>query len=92
MAVFSFVWFISQFLAHEWYAIFGIGVMGTVEGKIEYFSNALKWLEIDGRYIPDVYHTDLHILIIVVLATNVIYICNSRKKTNKQRRKRGWVQ
>ena len=85
VAVFSSIWFITQFLSHEWYTIFGAGVMGTVEGKIKYFSNALKWLEIDGRYIPDVYHTVLHLLILTVLITTTVYICNSRKrKADKQ--------
>ena len=32
------LWFIIQFLGHEWYTIFNSGIMGSVEGKIEYFS------------------------------------------------------
>lgn len=74
------LWFIIQFLCHEWYTIFGKGIMGTLEKKIEYFSGAVKWLEVEGRYIPDVYHTILHILILAVVITSAIYIRNSKKQ------------
>ena len=53
--------------------------MGSLEDKIKYFSGAIKWLEIDGGYIPDVYHTILHILILTVVITSAIYIGNSKK-------------
>ena len=33
------MWFITQFLSHEWYSIFGKGFMGDAEGKIDYFKN-----------------------------------------------------
>ena len=85
VAVFSALWFITQFLSHEWYTIFGAGVMGKTEEKIKHFSNALKWLETDGRYVPDVYHTVLHILVLIVLITSIIYICSLRnRKADKQ--------
>ncbi len=74
------MWFIIQFLCHEWYTVFGKGIMGSLEGKIEFFSGTIKWLEIDGRYIPDVYHTVLHILILTVAITSVIYIMKSKKE------------
>lgn len=80
VAVWTSIWFAIQFLCHEWYTIFGKGIMGTLDGKIRYFSGAVKWLEIEGRYIPDVYHTILHILILTVVITSVIYI----GRTNKQ--------
>ena len=54
--------------------------MGSLEDKIKYFSGAIKWIEIDGRYIPDVYHTILHILILAVVITSAIYIRNSKKQ------------
>ncbi len=54
--------------------------MGKTEEKIKYFSKALKWLETDGRYIPDVYHTILHVLILIVLITSIMYIRSLRKK------------
>ena len=78
--VWTSLWFVIQFLCHEWYTIFSKGVMGPLEDKIKYFSGAVKWLEIDGRYIPDVYHTILHILILAVVITSAIYIRNSKKQ------------
>ena len=80
VAVWTSIWFVIQFLCHEWYTIFGKGIMGSLEGKIKFFSGTLKWLEIDGRYIPDVYHTILHILILTVVITSAIYIRNSKKE------------
>ena len=74
------MWFVIQFLCHEWYTIFNSGFMGTLEGKIEYFSGTIQWLQIDGRYIPDVYHTILHILIIISLTVTIIYSAKSKKK------------
>ncbi len=55
VVVWTSLWFVIQFLCHEWYIIFGQGIMGSLESKIKFFSGAIKWLEIDGRYIPDVY-------------------------------------
>jgi len=78
--VWTSLWFIIQFLCHEWYTIFSKGVMGSLEDKIKYFSGAIKWIEIDGRYIPDVYHTILHILILAVVITTALYIRNSKKR------------
>ena len=80
VAVWTSMWFVVQFLCHEWYTIFGKGIMGSLEGKIKFFSGAIKWLEIDGRYIPDVYHSILHILILMVVITSAIYIRNSKKQ------------
>lgn len=80
VAVWTSIWFVVQFLCHEWYTIFGKGIMGSLEGKIKCFSGAIKWLEIDGRYIPDVYHSILHILILMVVITSAIYIRNSKKQ------------
>ena len=74
------MWFVIQFLCHEWYTIFNSGFMGTLEGKIEHFSGTIQWLQIDGRYIPDVYHTILHILIIISLTVTIIYSAKSKKK------------
>ena len=78
--VWTSLWFVIQFLCHEWYTIFSKGVMGSLEDKIKYFSGAVKWIEIDGRYIPDVYHTILHILILAVVITTALYIRNSKKR------------
>ena len=78
--VWTSLWFVIQFLCHEWYTIFSKGVMGSLEDKIKYISGAIKWIEIDGRYIPDVYHTILHILILAVVITTALYIRNSKKR------------
>lgn len=76
------MWFVIQFLCHEWYTIFNGGFMGTLEGKIEYFSGTIQWLQIEGRYIPDVYHTILHILILCALFITIIGAVKI-KKTDK---------
>lgn len=78
--VWSAIWFTIQFLCHEWYTIFNGGFMGTLEGKIKYFSGTLQWLKIEGKYIPDIYHTVLHILILLVLASTIMYIKKDKKK------------
>ena len=74
------MWFVIQFMCHEWYSIFNCGFMGTLEGKIEYFSGTIQWLQIEGKYVPDVYHTILHILILIALALTIIYTAKNRKK------------
>ncbi len=79
--VWSVIWFIIQFICHEWYTIFNSGFMGTLEGKIKYFSGTMQWLKIKGKYIPDIYHTVLHIFILLVLVSTVMYI--KKSKSNK---------
>lgn len=79
--VWTSIWFTIQFLCHEWYTIFGKGFMGTLEGKQKFFSGSIYWLRIEGRYIPDIYHTVLHILILTVIITSILYI--KRKKTTE---------
>lgn len=74
------MWFLTQFICHEWYTIFNGGFMGSLEGKIEYFSGTIQWLQIEGRYIPDVYHTILHILIILALTITIMYIAKNKKR------------
>lgn len=34
-------WFVSQFLSHEWYTLFGRGFMGEMDKKIAYFSECI---------------------------------------------------
>ncbi|HPY97624.1 MAG TPA: hypothetical protein PLZ06_01065 [Clostridia bacterium] len=84
VVVWTSLWFIAQFLSHEWYTIFNCGIMGSVEGKIKYFSGTLQWIRIEGKYIPDIYHTVLHILILLVLISTIIYIVKSKKKVEVQ--------
>ncbi len=67
------MWFITQFLCHEWYTLFESGFMGDTDKKIAYFSNCIQLINVDGRYVPDVYHTILHILIIVAFIMTLFY-------------------
>ena len=55
------MWFIAQFLSHEWYTIFGNGFMGNVENKINYFKDCIQVVNISGRYVPDLYLSLIHI-------------------------------
>lgn len=74
------MWFITQFFCHEWYTIFNSGYMGTLESKFKNFSGNIQWLTIEGRYIPDVYHTILHILILFTLIITIMYVVKNRNK------------
>ena len=71
------MWFITQFLSHEWYTLFGRGFMGEMDKKIAYFSECIQLINVDGRYVPDVYHIVLHILIIITFVVTLLY----REKT-----------
>ena len=72
----SVIWFIAQFMSHELVTITGNGY----ENKTHYFEGALKWLEIEGVYVPDLYHTVLHILILAVIITGFVYVFDRKKK------------
>ena len=72
----SVMWFITQFLNHELVTITG----NNYEGKIRYFAGALKWLEIEGVYVPDVYHTVLHVLILAVIVVGIVYTVKNKKR------------
>lgn len=78
------IWLVVQVLCHEWYTFFNTGIMGTAEGKIRYFSNTIHWLQIKERYVPDVYHTVLHLLILTALTLTIIYTIRNRKNHNFQ--------
>lgn len=80
VAVWTSIWFIMQFLCHEWYTIFSAGIMGSLEGKIRFFSGTMHWLTVEGKYIPDIYHTILHILILLVIISTFIFIKKSKTK------------
>ena len=61
------MWFVTQFLSHEWYTIFGNGFMGNIDNKIAYFKDCISLISIEGKYVPDMYHIILHILIIIAI-------------------------
>ncbi|MCC3866189.1 hypothetical protein [Terrisporobacter petrolearius] len=81
LLIWNSMWLITQFLSHEWYTIFRDGFMGSTEGKIEYFKDAIKIFTSETVYIPDVYHIILHILIIIALTTTIIYSFDKKSKT-----------
>ena len=47
--------------------------MGEMDKKIAYFSECIQLINVDGRYVPDVYHIVLHILIIVAFVVTLLY-------------------
>lgn len=79
--IWSALWFIVEFLSHEWYTIFNDGFMGSLEGKKRLFGVNISFFNIGDRYIPDAYHIILHILTLCVFISMVIY-----KKKNKRER------
>ena len=76
--IWSVMWLITQFMNHELVTITG----NNLEGKMSYFEGAIKWLDIEGVYVPDVYHTVLHVLILAVIVVGVIYVVRSKKRKN----------
>ena len=72
------MWLVIQLMCHEWYTIFNSGFMGSLDGKIKYFSKTIHWIDVEGKYIPDVYHT---ILILCTLTITIIYSIRNRRKT-----------
>lgn len=66
------MWFVTQFLSHEWYTIFGSGFMGDTEGKISYFQDCIQLIDCQGRYVPDLYHIILHVLILLAIIGTII--------------------
>jgi len=81
LLIWNSMWLITQFLSHEWYTVFRSGFMGSAEGKIEYFKDAIKIFTSETVYIPDVYHIILHVLIIIALTTTIIYSFDKKSKT-----------
>ncbi len=69
-----FMWFVTQFFSH-WY----LTITGTGLKKIDYFKNTIKLFENETRYIADLYHIILHILILVVFALLIVFIIKSLK-------------
>lgn len=81
LSVWLSLWLIIQFMAHEWYTLFGKGFMGKVEDKILYFKDTIKWTNSEIQYVPDVYHTILHLLILLALVVTVLYIIQTKNKS-----------
>lgn len=62
------MWFVTQFMSHWWFTIFGGG-----ESKMQYFNGAIKIVESNDIYIPDLYHTVLHMLILAAFICTLFY-------------------
>lgn len=76
VTVWSVIWLIAQFANHELITLTGNGY----ENVSRYFEGSLKWIDIEGVYVPDVYHTVLHILLIAVVIIGINYIFKKEKQ------------
>lgn len=74
LAAWLFMWFLTQFLSHWYYTIFGPAI-----GKMNYFANTIKLIRSSDVYIPDLYHIILHILILASLISVLSHCISSRK-------------
>ena len=68
------IWLSTQFLFHWITTITGLGA-----SKIEYFKDSIKLINSEKRYIPDLYHIVLHILIILAFVILNIYLYEKRR-------------
>lgn len=55
--------------------------MGNVENKINYFKDCIQVVNISGRYVPDLYHIILHVLIIIAIVS--IVLVSDKPKNNE---------
>lgn len=69
------IWLVAQFLSHELFTIIGGG-----EGKMRYFEGAVKLINSNTLYIPDLYHIILHVLILIALITTLLYLKAIKEK------------
>ena len=72
--IWLFLWLLTQFFSHWYFTIIGQGL-----NKIEYFKGSIKLIESTTKYIPDLYHIILHILIIVAFVSLNIYLLKKHK-------------
>ena len=80
LAVWLFMWFITQFMSHWYYTIFG-----ATEKKLtsynDYFANTYSIIPAsDNMLIPDLYHNILHILILVALINMIIFLLKDKRE------------
>jgi hypothetical protein len=62
------LWFVAQFFSH-WY----FTIIGASEEKLRYFKDTIKLIYNTDRYIPDLYHIILHVLILLALVCLILY-------------------
>lgn len=72
------MWLATQFFFH-WY----LTIFGPWEGKIKYFADTIKLFPSSIRYIPDLYHIVLHLLILFALISTSIYCFGKRKRERR---------
>ena len=70
------VWFLTQIYSHWYFTIFG-----PWDGKNRYFADTIKLIPQTERYVPDLYHIVLHILILVALISTIKYFLKNKKPT-----------
>ena len=75
LSAWLFLWLVAQLFSHEWLTLFGGG-----EGMIRHFQDAIHWVESSTRYIPDVYHTILHLLLMAAYIVTLRYTFLRRRK------------
>ena len=70
------VWFLTQIYSHWYFTIFG-----PWDGKNRFFADTIKLIPQTERYVPDLYHIVLHILILVALISTIKYFLKNKKPT-----------
>lgn len=70
------IWLLTQTYFHWYFTIFG-----PWDGKNRYFADTIKLISQTERYVPDLYHISLHILILVALVSTIKYVRKSNKVT-----------
>ena len=80
LAGWLFMWFLTQFLSHWYFTMFG-----PSQDKMNYFADTIKLIPASNIYIPDLYHIILHILILVSLINMIIYCITSIKSKIAQK-------
>ncbi len=69
------LWLLAQISSH-WY----FSILGPWENLNAYFSNTIKLFPQTQRYLPDLYHIILHLLIVIALISTLIFLNKSRNK------------
>lgn len=79
LTIYCSLWLLTQFMCHEYYTIFGV----SNDKLTQYQRNFYHTLQIMPHnktiIIPDFYHVMLHLLIITVVISMILY-CNSTRK------------